>query len=85
MSYLYKFPFTTLKIDRSFLIHIDKQDESFKIVKAIIALAHGLGMSLIAEGIETHKQLQQLQILECEMGQGYLFSHPLPACSTMLR
>jgi EAL domain-containing protein (putative c-di-GMP-specific phosphodiesterase class I) len=53
------------------------EDDSNEIVRAIVTLAHILGMTAIAEGIETPEQLQQLQQLSCQKGQGYLFSQPL--------
>ncbi|MEM9220098.1 MAG: EAL domain-containing protein [Cyanobacteria bacterium P01_F01_bin.150] len=76
MSYLYRFPFTTLKIDRSFVMNIETQAESLKIIKAIVALAHGLGMNVVAEGVESFEQARYLQGLGCEFAQGYLFSPP---------
>ena len=79
MSYLYRFPFTTLKIDRSFVMNIETQAESLKIIKAIVALAHGLGLNVVAEGVESSEQARYLQGLGCEFAQGYLFSRPLPA------
>ncbi|MGK7873383.1 MAG: EAL domain-containing protein [Xenococcaceae cyanobacterium] len=72
LSYLHHFPIDTLKIDRSFV-----DSENLQIVQAIVTLAHSLGMDVIAEGVETQKQLTQLQELGCEYGQGYLFSRPL--------
>ena len=78
MSYLYRFPFNTLKIDRSFVRNIETQVESLKIIRAIIALAHGLGMTVIAEGVESPGQVHYLEELGCEFAQGYLFSRPAP-------
>ncbi|MDY6939047.1 MAG: EAL domain-containing protein [Cyanobacteriota bacterium] len=75
LSYLHRFPFNTLKIDRSFI----SQQFSGKsqIVEAIIVLAHNLGMNAIAEGVETSKHRERLRELGCEQAQGYLFSPPL--------
>ncbi|WP_246844300.1 EAL domain-containing protein, partial [Hydrocoleum sp. CS-953] len=79
LSYLHQFPINTLKIDRSFVsrLDLDGSGQPLKIVSAIIALAHNLGLEIIAEGIETQDQMQQLQQLQCNKGQGYWFSKPL--------
>lgn len=77
LSYLHRFPIDTMKIDRSFINRIDKDRESLEIVRTIVTLAHNLGMDAIAEGIETEAQLNILQELQCEFGQGYFFSKPL--------
>lgn len=72
LSYLHQFPVDSLKIDRSFV-----NRESLEIAKIIITLANSLGMSVVAEGIETEEQRSRLQALGCNYGQGYLFSKPL--------
>lgn len=77
LSYLHRFPVNTLKIDRSFVIRMHADDEHFEIVRTIVTLAHTLEMDVIAEGIETGEQLALLKMLDCEQGQGYLFSKPL--------
>ena len=77
LSYLHQFPFDTLKIDRSFVNSIGNNIEKLGIVRAIVTLAHNLGMDTIAEGIETVNQLAQLKALKCEYGQGYYLSKPL--------
>ncbi|MBW4541159.1 MAG: EAL domain-containing protein [Myxacorys chilensis ATA2-1-KO14] len=79
LSYLYRFPIHTLKIDRSFISRLGVTGETLEIVEAIIVLAHKLGMYVIAEGVETPEQLEQLRAICCEQAQGYLFSPPLPA------
>jgi diguanylate cyclase (GGDEF)-like protein/PAS domain S-box-containing protein len=79
LSYLKRFPVDTLKIDKSFVDGIGKDPESTAIVTAIVSLAQSLGMKVTAEGIETHEQMEYLQSLNCEQGQGYYFSRPLPA------
>ena len=76
---LQNFQFNTLKIDRSFVMHLHRECKSFKIVEAIINLAHNLNMDVVAEGIETPEQLAILQQLNCDYGQGYLFSKPVDA------
>jgi diguanylate cyclase (GGDEF)-like protein len=77
LSYLHQFPFDTIKIDRSFVSSIDNNNEKLGIVRAIVTLAHSLGMDTIAEGIETVDRLAQLKALKCQYGQGYLFFKPL--------
>lgn len=77
LSYLNKFPFNTLKIDRSFVEEVEINPEKRAIIKTIIELAHSLRMDVVAEGIETKAQQSILQALQCEYGQGYLFSRPL--------
>lgn len=76
LSHLARFPIDRIKIDRGFVARMDGgQDRT--IVRAIIGLAHALGMTVVAEGIETPEQLRQLQAYGCDFGQGYLFSPPL--------
>lgn len=79
LGYLYRFPMDVLKIDQSFISRIDTDGEKLELVRTIITLAWNLGMDVIAEGIETTKQLAQLKRLKCEYGQGYLFSKPMSA------
>jgi EAL domain-containing protein (putative c-di-GMP-specific phosphodiesterase class I) len=78
LSYLHRFPIDTLKIDRSFVGTMGNGAGNTEIVKAVIAVASALNLSVIAEGIESIGQLRQLKDLGCEYGQGYLFSRPLP-------
>jgi len=66
-----------LKIDRSFVTQMMENEENLAIVRTIVALAENLGMDVVAEGVETEDQLKLLRKLECENGQGYLFSTPL--------
>jgi EAL domain-containing protein (putative c-di-GMP-specific phosphodiesterase class I) len=77
LSYLQRFPIDTLKIDRSFVTQMMENEENLAIVRTIVALAQNLGMDVVAEGVETEDQLKLLRKLECENGQGYLFSVPL--------
>lgn len=77
LAYLYRLPTHTLKIDRSFINKIDTDIEQLEIVRTIVALASNLGMSVVAEGVETVKHLAQLQDLNCQFGQGYFFSKPV--------
>ncbi len=77
LSYLQRFPIDTLKIDRSFVTQMMENEENIAIVRTIVALARNLGMDVVAEGVETEDQLTLLRKLECENGQGFLFSTPL--------
>ncbi|HEU4511160.1 MAG TPA: diguanylate cyclase [Pyrinomonadaceae bacterium] len=77
LSYLQRFPIDTLKIDRSFVTQMMENEENLAIVRTIVALAQNLGMDVVAEGVETEDQLMLLKKLECENGQGFLFSTPL--------
>lgn len=77
LSYLQRFPIDTLKIDRSFVMQMMENEENLAIVRTIVALAQNLGMDVVAEGVETEDQLRLLRKLECENGQGFLFSTPL--------
>ena len=79
LTYLQSFPFDKIKIDRSFVRDIDRNTGSLNIVRAVAALANGLGMTATAEGVETHGQLAQIVAAGCAEMQGYLFSQPLPA------
>ena len=76
LSYLHRFPLNYLKIDRSFVMRLTTDNDN-AIVRTISTLARNLGMEVIAEGIETEEQYQQLRRLGCEYGQGFLFSRPV--------
>jgi len=84
LNYLYQFPFDTLKIDRSFINQIQASPKSWKIVQAIVNLAHNLGLKVVGEGIASAEQYALLRELGCEFGQGYWFSKPLPAKTATL-
>jgi len=79
LSYLYRFPFETLKIDRSFVARVDTAGDGLYFVRAILNLAEGLGINVIAEGVETAAQLAQLRSLGCTEGQGYYLAPPMEA------
>ena len=78
LNYLKKFPIDVLKIDRSFIQDIEIGVKDKNIVKAIIDLSHVLGLKVVAEGVETIKQADILQDIDCDILQGFLFSKPLP-------
>ena len=77
LSYLQQFPVDILKIDQSFINRMGLSKDNLEIVRTIVALAHNLGRKVIAEGVQTAEQLALLRALQCEYGQGYLFSKPL--------
>ncbi|WP_404789840.1 EAL domain-containing protein [Altericista sp. CCNU0014] len=78
LSYLHRFPVNTLKIDRQFVKQVQAPGQECDIIKTITALGHQLGLSLVAEGVETQAQLDYLSTTHCQEVQGYLFSPPVP-------
>jgi diguanylate cyclase (GGDEF)-like protein/PAS domain S-box-containing protein len=79
LNYLHRFPMDILKIDRSFTSRIEEAEGNLAIVRAIVTLAHQLGMEVVAEGIQTAEQRAKLHNLGCEYGQGFFFSEPVSA------
>ena len=79
LSYLKKFEIDYIKIDQSFVRNLATGPDDLVLCKAIIAMAHALGLKVIAEGVESGAQRQLLAAAGCDYGQGYLFSRPLPA------
>lgn len=79
LAYLKKFPIHLLKIDRAFIKDLDRNPEDQTIVKAILAMAHTLGIEVIAEGVERAEQMELLKGFGCGLAQGYYFSRPVPA------
>jgi diguanylate cyclase len=79
LSYLRQLPMRRLKIDRSFVKDLPHQEHSRTIVTAIVALAHGLGLQVTAEGVETRQQADYLMGQGCDVLQGYVFARPMPA------
>src|SRR5579862_1807360 len=77
LSYLWRLPVDILKLDRSFVADIQHNNQSREIVHTVISLAHTLGMDVIAEGIETAEQVDELKSLGCKYAQGYFFSKPM--------
>ena len=79
LSCLKYFPFDAIKVDKSFVANIGYEPQDEAIVRAIIAMAHSMGMAVVAEGVETAKQLEFLRENRCDFAQGNYFSSPLPA------
>ncbi|MBI2214178.1 MAG: EAL domain-containing protein [Acidobacteria bacterium] len=79
LSYLSRFPIDSLKIDQRFVRDIERGGADSMIISAVIALAHQLKLTVVAEGVETETQAEFLRARDCEHQQGFLFSHPLPA------
>jgi EAL domain-containing protein (putative c-di-GMP-specific phosphodiesterase class I) len=79
LSYLTHFPLTRIKIDRSFVQNIIDNAEHAAIVRSLIAMAHNLGLAVIAEGVKTDAQAAFLLKEQCGEAQGFLFAKPLPA------
>jgi diguanylate cyclase (GGDEF)-like protein/PAS domain S-box-containing protein len=77
LSYLHRLQADTVKVDRSFVSRMGVEDHGSEMVRAIVALAHNLGMDVVAEGVETADQLSQLRALGCEYAQGFYFSPPV--------
>ncbi|MCO7567048.1 EAL domain-containing protein [Pseudomonas sp. S 311-6] len=79
LNYLKQFPIDVLKIDRTFVDGLPEGEQDAQIARAIIAMAHSLNLAVIAEGVETHEQLEFLREHDCDEVQGYLFGRPMPA------
>ncbi|MDQ0860417.1 EAL domain-containing protein (putative c-di-GMP-specific phosphodiesterase class I) [Bacillus sp. V2I10] len=78
LRYLKTFPIDTLKIDQSFINDVIKDEKDAAIITTIVHLAESLSLEVVAEGIETQEQYAYLKALNCQKGQGYFFSKPLP-------
>ncbi|HET9851435.1 MAG TPA: GGDEF domain-containing phosphodiesterase, partial [Candidatus Limnocylindrales bacterium] len=76
LAYLRQLPLDTIKVDRSFVTDLDVRDPNVGIIRAVVSLAHGLGITVVAEGIETEEQARRLRELGCDMGQGFAWAHP---------
>jgi EAL domain-containing protein (putative c-di-GMP-specific phosphodiesterase class I) len=79
LSYLRRLPIDTIKIDRSFVKELDVDSNTMPLVQAIVSLAHGLGLDVVAEGVESENQMEALRAVGCDKVQGYLLSASLPA------
>jgi EAL domain-containing protein (putative c-di-GMP-specific phosphodiesterase class I) len=78
LAYLSRLPIDVLKIDRSFIVSLDTPENS-RIVSALISLSHALGLTVVAEGVESQAHVTALTELGCDIAQGYLFGKALPA------
>ncbi|HML61049.1 MAG TPA: EAL domain-containing protein [Solidesulfovibrio sp.] len=78
LSYIQRFPFDSLKVDRSFVGNMNEAEQNMEIVRAIIAMAHKLGLEVVAEGVELDEHRTALTDLHCESAQGFYFSRPVP-------
>ena len=78
LAYLHKLPFDCLKIDRSFVSKLEKENLDSSIVAAIVNITKGFKVSLVAEGVETQQQAELLKQLKCPLAQGFLYSRPVP-------
>jgi diguanylate cyclase (GGDEF)-like protein len=76
LSYLHRLPLDAVKVDRAFTSSIDTEERPLHVVRAIISLAHAIGLEVIAEGVATPHQLSLLRSMECDRGQGFLFARP---------
>jgi diguanylate cyclase (GGDEF)-like protein/PAS domain S-box-containing protein len=83
LAYLSTLPFDCLKIDRSFVSSMDKNSKNLEIVRTVLSLGLSLGKQVVAEGIETHAQLQRLRAMGATIGQGYLLGRPLPPAQAL--
>ena len=84
LSYLHRFPVHTIKIDQAFVRAIDDADGHYPVILAIISIARGLGLRLIAEGVETETQIAYLERNGCTTIQGYFYS-PAISCAQFIR
>jgi EAL domain-containing protein (putative c-di-GMP-specific phosphodiesterase class I) len=78
LSYLHQYPVTTLKIDQSFVRNMTSDKGALGLVKSILSLSENMGLSIIAEGVETQPQVDLLKSLKCQVAQGYFFARPVP-------
>jgi EAL domain-containing protein (putative c-di-GMP-specific phosphodiesterase class I) len=79
LAYLRQLPLDTIKVDRTFVVGLGEDRAADPILRAIVSLAHGLGIDVVAEGIETPTQLDHVRAAGCDRGQGHCFDRPMPA------
>jgi EAL domain-containing protein (putative c-di-GMP-specific phosphodiesterase class I) len=79
LSYLSRFPIDVLKIDASFVNQLERRGQESEIVRTILAIGRNLSKTVVAEGVETAAQVQELKALDCQYGQGYYWSRPVDA------
>ena len=79
MSYLHRLPLDAVKVDRAFTSSIDLEERPLHVVKAIVSLAHAIGLEVVAEGVTNQRQLELLRDMGCDLAQGFYFSRP---CNT---
>jgi EAL domain-containing protein (putative c-di-GMP-specific phosphodiesterase class I) len=79
LNYLKRFPLRTIKVDQSFIHDVATSPDDAAITRAIVAMAHSLGLSVVAEGVETAAQLALVRKFRCDQAQGFLLSRPVPA------
>ncbi|MEM8707099.1 MAG: EAL domain-containing protein, partial [Actinomycetota bacterium] len=78
LSNLQSLPVSEVKIDKSFVQDMTDNEAAAAIVRSIVSLGHNLGLSVVAEGVETNEAMTSLALLHCDRAQGYLFARPLP-------
>jgi EAL domain-containing protein (putative c-di-GMP-specific phosphodiesterase class I) len=83
LSYLNRLPASAIKIDRSFVLNMDRGSTGHKVISSILLMGQGLNMEIIAEGIETTSQREMLLTMGCRLGQGFLFAKPMPPPEVM--
>jgi diguanylate cyclase (GGDEF)-like protein len=76
LSYLHRLPLDAVKVDRAFTSSIDQEDRPLHVVRAIISLAHAIGLEVVAEGVTNQRQLELLREMGCDLAQGFIFSRP---------
>jgi EAL domain-containing protein (putative c-di-GMP-specific phosphodiesterase class I) len=84
LSYLHRFPLNILKIDRSFVNDLSDKAESHEVINSIVGLARSMGLKVVAEGAEYEGQVEVLQMLGCDYGQGFIFHRPLDAATATI-
>jgi EAL domain-containing protein (putative c-di-GMP-specific phosphodiesterase class I) len=76
LSYLHRLPLDAVKVDRAFISSIDQEERPLHVVKAIVSLAHAIGLEVVAEGVTNQRQLDLLRTMGCDQAQGFIFSRP---------